>query len=312
MKSNDEQFTNGINTIYCPFCENKGDEKHLFNISYSKNESDDFTYSLVKCKKCKLIYVKNFFEIKENKFSNNKKFTNKYFQKKINKIQADFIKSTIEKGDLLQIGCGKGDILSLLKNENLNVIGIDTNYEVVSSKEKLINEIYHYDFQSFFHYENEFDAIVFFDSLSVSQNPDLDIDKAIRLVRDDGFIFIEEKIFLSKMDDLFGKYYSEYNDSGRTYYYNPGLLKKIFKQKGFSLIKWKKFYPAGYKNLIDSFSIFFKEKLKIKNSFFRALLLIPTYIVSPFLNIIFYLKNYFKYGVFGTRFLCVFSKTKNK
>lgn len=303
--------------ITCPFCSKAG-EKVLFSApAKNENNGENREYTLARCRGCRLIYITNPLPVTQTNEMNGQRedtrgFFKKIWQKKWNIIRSRFIASEIPAGNVLQIECGKGALLALLKEQGFTVIGIDTNPDFIHAEDKAVTETYLFDFLNFFHYDNEFDAILFMDSLRFSPDPEKEIEKAIRLLNEDGAIFIEERIFNTRISNGFNAHYSEYDYPESVYYYNPYTLKKILRDKGYKLKKWIKYSPGGYFDFLKSFSAFLKNKWKLKNIILQLPLLIPAFVFSPVINGFFFGSNYLRYGVFGNRFLGVFVQPKNR
>ncbi len=297
----------------CPFCQKAG-EKLLFELSGNIQEYEDTSFEYTRCKSCRTIFIKNpphddeVYEL--NSTHSGKKILKAYSQKKDANIRTAIIEKNLEQGQLLQIECGDAQDLLVLKEHGFHVIGINYSEQNVEAAREKVNEVYAFKFLDFFHYDNEFDGILFINSLNYSSNPADEIEKAINLIKEKGIIVIEEEIFLSSMDKFFGKYYNGYDAPFSKYYFNPLILKKIMRNHGFKLKETKKTYIKYFTNFVKSCSNFLKRKWNIKNAFLRALILSPVFVLSPLINIYFYISNYSKYGVFGDTFLAVFTRSK--
>ncbi len=316
MKKDYESKSQNINdySVNCPFCQKAG-EKILFNVKSSIPGYEDNEFTFARCKGCRLIFIKNAPENNEIYEINAESTGNNYFQnrieKKRNKIRSSFIENVLNTGFLLEIETGTGELLSLLKERGFSVLGIDSAEENVNVGRQNLREIYNFTFENFFHYENEFNAVLFINVINYSSDPGLEIEKAIKLINQNGFIIIEEEIYGSKMDNFFKNNFAGYNPPKSKYYFNPRIIKKIMRAHGFVLKNKKKNYLSGFSNFIKSCSNFLKDKWKVKKAFLRFPLLLPLFVLSPLFNLYFYSYNYFKYGVFGNRFLGAFARSKH-
>jgi len=307
----------GKREITCPFCDKAGEKVLFTSLSKIEIDSKESVFTIARCKNCRLIYVTNPCSIPETFELNSQReektgLFKKMLRKKWDTIRSSFVSSEITAVNLLQIECGKGLLLARLKEQGHNVLGIDVNNQLIRTQDKAVNETYAFDFLNFFHYDNEFDAILFIDSLRYSPDPEKEIDKAIRLLHEDGAIFVEERIFNSRISNGFNENYSEYDFPASVYFFNPYTLKKLFRDKGFRLKSRVKYFPGGYFDFLKSFSFFLKNKWKLKNILFQLPLLIPAFVLSPIINTFLFGSNFIRYGVFGNRFLGVFVHSKNR
>jgi len=143
------------------------------------------------------------------------------------------MRKTIE-GPILDVGCGRGGMIELLKSNNLNVFGVDPIYELLTNLKdhnvvEAVGEALPYP-------DNYFGTIYFMHSFAHIPDPDKAIDEAYRVLKPRGSLFIItpnsqfETIIspLKKMLQVIGRHTP---DEIVQKHFNPAQLRsKILKQ----------------------------------------------------------------------------------
>jgi len=178
------------------------------------NQKSGITTSIIKCKKCNLIYsnplpipadIQDHYGIPPETYWNEEYFTiNKnYFSGEINTLRS--ILPFEQQQRALDIGAGLGKCMIALQNQGYDVYGLEPSipfYERAKTKmgiseERLkLSSVEDADYP-----DNYFDFITFGAVLEHLYNPDDSINKALRWLKPDGIIHIE----VPSSDWLIGK-----------------------------------------------------------------------------------------------------------
>jgi 2-polyprenyl-3-methyl-5-hydroxy-6-metoxy-1,4-benzoquinol methylase len=289
----------------CPFCRKKG-EKLLFLL----RDTDENEREVCRCLGCRLIYVKGQTDFNGFLLANaglHEKGFKKVFNTKKEKLVCDFILKNIEPGLILDVECKTGSIIKNLKENGYGVIGINSDMSLFD-KVLLENDIYEYNFLNFWHYDNEFDAVLFIDVLNYSRNPREYLEKASGFVKPGGYIVLQENILLSRLSQRFDENYAGYDLSKSGYFFNPKTIKTILRDMGFKEKKIKKYYPTGFFDHVKSFIKMINKKKFFKNPLIKSVAVFPIVLLSPLINIYYFLSNHKRYRVFGNTYLAVYKK----
>lgn len=197
--------------------------------------------NLIKCKKCGLEWQKKFPTPKEL----NKIYSN-YFQNKIDysknlfwkKIYSEYVKK-IKPGKILDIGCGLGDFLQILKKNKWTIYGIDLNKKSVDeSKKKLnTNRIFNKKIEDYSP-KIKFKLITMFDLIEHVYKPDKILKKSYKILKKGGYILINTPDTSNWFKKVFGKNWFQYKEE-HLYYFNKKSLILLLKKQGFKIMKIK-------------------------------------------------------------------------
>lgn len=181
--------------ISCPSCQS------ITHIPFL--EKNDFT--VVRCPKCWLAYVINPPSLSrlreyysEKYFVNGKeRFGYIDYRKDKEYLQINFrrkvkyIRRFIQKGNLLDIGCGLGFFLELLKDE-MKVEGIEiSSYAADFARKELGLDVDHIPIEEAKLENNYYDLVTLWDVLDHTTNPFLLLSKTHKTLKKGGYVFIE-------------------------------------------------------------------------------------------------------------------------
>ncbi len=315
MKSEAEN-KNEYREISRPYCNDSKCKKFLTLKSRIKNYKSE-KFDLLICRKCKVKFLNKAPHLGEVYKLNTKNplninIFNHFIESRTNKIRANFINEAFDIGKLLEVECGKGNVLSILNENGFDVIGINNDETLRAQNEKYLDKIYNDNFLNFFHYQGEFDGILFFNTLNYSSDPAQEISKAAQFLNEDGYLFIEGKIFDTLAEKLFKSHYSAYNPPKHVYYDNIKTINRIMKFHGLRRAYSKTFYRVFSNDFLKSISNYIQEKWHLKFFLLKLPILIPAAIISPFFDLIFSLSNYFRYKIFGQSYLVAYTKKSRK
>lgn len=254
--------------IKCPICENNDTE-----IVFAKKDSDRDLVNVI-CKNCSLVYInpqpsKEYYDqFHQVDFLNNKSITkveDRKFKLKGRNLEikesiVSFLKEFLQDGqNILDIGCGFGVLLNLLKkNNNINVFGIElNNLEVEAAKEYFNLDLFHGSLEQFclsVENKNKFDIIIMHHTFEHLPNPSEILEQIKELLKENGLLHIAVPNIMnikSKPDNFF--------QIAHPFSYSPHSLQKILECKGFSVIKFNR--NAGYPGGFELAAAFSGEKI---------------------------------------------------
>lgn len=199
-----------------------------------------------------------------------------------------WVKKFIQKGDILDVGSGEGIFSKLLKDE-LNVTSLD-----VPSSQIKNPEVIKVDFLKWTP-SKKFDAVVFWESLEHTQNPQKYLKKASSILKKGGYVFIEYPRFDSWESRFFKKNWFHLDPPRHLSHLTPNGVNEILSRE--KLIPQTQFGVFAFEYTIGGFvESILNLFISRPNDFFRnsknlslIFLLIPLIIISTFLEIIFFI-----------------------
>jgi len=190
--------------------------------------NDDLYFSTASSNKNNLYNEKYY---NDSPYPNNLKYNYNYFINKLNKIFA----LTGEKNPrILDIGCGWGSFLEILREKKQTYLGIDTAtaaIDVCSKKNlncQLIDEISLVDKQP-----HQFSAITCFQVIEHLTNPFSFLAATKKLLKKGGVVIFTTPNNDSPLRKLFGSHWSVYNTSSHFVFYNKNSVLKTMNHAGY-------------------------------------------------------------------------------
>jgi 2-polyprenyl-3-methyl-5-hydroxy-6-metoxy-1,4-benzoquinol methylase len=219
--------------------------------------NDDLFFSDDK-KKENFQYDLNYFD--SSPYSKEQIFNNIYFQEKLNKI----IALTQEKKPvILDVGCGWGNFLQVMKNSHLPYLGVDLSPTAVKiCQEKKLN-CQEADLINLSKTKSQqYSAITLFQVIEHIKNPLEYLKATKKLLKKNGILLITTPNNRSPLRHLFGSRWSVYNTPSHYFFYSKKSLERLLKAAGFSSFRVKidhfRFFSLSY-----ILQRIFKKKLSI-------------------------------------------------
>ena len=275
----------------CAIC-NSNDYKIILTSRDQRSDLKDKEFSLVRCKKCQLVYInprptKN--EINkfypENYYNTRFNFLEKIIDYLIVKIAAHNFKNFNKKGRLLDLGCGAGNFLLEMKKMGFKTTGVDISKnarEIASGKGLIIlqGELKDQKFPN-----NYFDIITLWHVFEHLLDPSSIIQEIYRIMKKDGILLIETPNIDRLSLLLFKKHCFHLDLPRHLYHWSLDTLTKILEKNGFKVFRSDFFSLAFPLTLFHSFRNLLREK-NIKQPIASLMLLIssPVLIVLTFLS----------------------------
>lgn len=207
-------------------------------------------YELLKCKDCKIIFLKNIDEVSSTELLYDKDYFENYlYEVDINfqliKTTAQYYLTYIQNyfgkiNSILDVGAGFGLFVKAFQELGLVADGIEiSKYSVQIAKEKFGVELFNGDLLDF-QANKKYDLISFYHSFEHLPDPVQTINKVKKLLNENGILWLSLPNVMS-LDRLVKK--EKWNGWSLPYHffhYSPVSIKNLLKKEGFNRIKIQK------------------------------------------------------------------------
>lgn len=231
-----------MHSTTCDLC----DSQHSFPVYDTNDYITGKPQQVVRCANCSLVYVNPQPDPSElgdyypevyygdtpflyEKLDANSRFNN--------------VKGFVQKGNIiLDIGCGRGLVLSRLKEIGCEVWG--TELSAVSSKyarESLGLDIINKNLEDCAFPDNHFDVVTMFHSLEHHVSPTKTLTEVYRILKTGGILIVEVPRFDSVYSTIFGDKWFHLDVPRHLFHFNENTLEKLFTKAKFRVIKKKQF-----------------------------------------------------------------------
>lgn len=245
--------THYFEEVGCPLC--KSHETEFLFHAKDRRFANPEIFRLVKCNNCRLSYLnprisKDYISIfyPPNEYYVTLVSEDEIYSRKAGIFTKSWIAYTklfgvsktmdgMPKGKVLDIGCGTGEYLKLLKEHGWDICGIDVNPDAITQAKKrrvkaFCGELHEAEFPSGF-----FDLIVMKHSLEHLYDPVRVLEEVYRILKKSGRIMIEVPNFASVESELFRTYWSGLDVPRHLLQFSPNTLKILLEKTGFNNIK---------------------------------------------------------------------------
>lgn len=252
-------------TSNCPIC-NHEELKDLFSsIDTAPNSGRGESFTITKCLKCNVAFtnpmpdensISNYYP-KEYYGSENKKFSS-LFEKLIvefRRLRAKEVESICPSGTVLDVGCGRGWMLSILKDAGYTVIGTElTEGSATFAKKNLLLDIRVGKFEDLNIRDSSVDVLTMYHCFEHLHSPKEILKKAKSVLKDDGYLLISVPNFGSLQSQLSKGKWFHLDVPRHLYHYSVGSLESLIEEAGFEVTK-KSFTSLEYNffGMIQSF-----------------------------------------------------------
>lgn len=206
-------------------------------------------YQLMRCKQCGLVYL-NPLQIPQEI---NKEYSAEYhierllekepqteeeIEEEINKtieMTEEIGKQFVERGKLLDIGCGAGFFMACLKRHGWDVTGVDiSEWAGKFARERLELEVFTGNVEDI-QFSNKFDAVTMNHILEHLPDPVKTLKKVSEIITEDGVLIISGPN-LNSFDRIWhGGEWRGYTDRTHLYFFTPKTYRMIIEEAGFSV-----------------------------------------------------------------------------
>ncbi len=253
---------------YCPYCN---------SIDYEKWGENVRNFSSVKCKKCKIVYLKN-------PLSNDaqslyyKNYLNNVHQKKnvkkkqrtiMYKHELDYLIDSIEDftkiNDVLDVGCGGGYFLDLFKKKRKKTYGVEVGLDsYLTAKKK--HTMFYGEFNEKLNIKKKFDLIVMRGVIEHVDDPKQYVHYAQKILKKSGYILITATPNLDCISaEIFKERWTQHRPESHILHLKESHVDQLFSKKKFTKYGSKSLYlNTPYENFFKDISIILKEIQKQK------------------------------------------------
>lgn len=256
----------------CFLCKRHGDflfshkirQKTKTNILSEYLEGKEFSYFI--CRECGIIYITPVF--KENILINyyNSLCVNKDIEKSLYLPVMEEIIKYKKEGNLLDVGCGSGEILHLAKDFGFSSYGVEINSDAVNFLKNKGFNVFCGDFLNLNLQKNYFDVTTLMSVIEHLENPYLALEKCHHILKKDGIIvFLVPNCGIS-FKILKGRWIYASPLLGHIYCFSERAIKKLLTEAGFKNIIIKVSRPDSQLTPNEEHNFYFSLLSRMINS----------------------------------------------
>jgi 2-polyprenyl-3-methyl-5-hydroxy-6-metoxy-1,4-benzoquinol methylase len=156
-------------------------------------------------------------------------------------LRLDLVKSFVQKGKLLDVGCATGYLLEAAKEKGFDVYGVEfSEYSAQLAKQKFGNEKIHNGILEDSPFANGFfEVITMFDLIEHVRIPQVVLEKARELLSENGLIMISTPDIGSLSHSLMGKKWTHYKLE-HFFYFNKASMNLAAERSGLKLVHYER------------------------------------------------------------------------
>lgn len=238
-------------SIVCPICGSKKYSAEFSSRDQRYGAGSDLKFNIVKCKICNFKFLNPrpkeesiglFYKMDFHKPGRG--FAYSIIRPFFNFVQNEIIrkvKSYIKEGRVLDIGCGNGQLVSLLADTGYSVYGVEPSSEAVNFfPVNVRSRIFNKNINECGFEDNSFDCVLMFQSLEHVHNLEKIFSNIRKILKPEGMLWISvpnDDFFESK---LFGAYYYNLEVPRHLYFFTKKSLQAILEKEGFKNIEVNK------------------------------------------------------------------------
>lgn len=235
-----------METIDCVICGNK-EYRKLFD-AIDPNASSHESFQVVTCDFCDLTYVSP----RPDKEEIASYYSQEYYGEKnirFNPVVEFFIKlfrggrarkilKHKKGGSLLDIGCGRGHMLSILRNKGWDVLGVELSESSSSfAREVLKLDVVDKSVEDIDFGSKQFDCITMWHVFEHLSNPSATLQKMKSILKDDGLVVISVPNFASLQSRISKEKWFHLDLPRHLFHFTPESMDKILNRNGFEVFK---------------------------------------------------------------------------
>src|SRR3989338_11026929 len=193
-----------------------------------KCKKDGLILSVVKAKPHKSPYGRTYYHVPAHSSLFDSYWP--YFKQKLAVIRS---KTRIKMPHVLDIGCGWGEFLEVLRRHRINYLGIDTSNRSISICKKKGLNARRKQIQNLKTGKKRYDAISMFQVIEHIENPLPVLRAALKLLKKGGILLITTPNHESPIRKILKQNWSVYHDPTHVAFYDKKTLKTVLKKAGF-------------------------------------------------------------------------------
>lgn len=140
-----------------------------------------------------------------------------------------------KKGTILDVGCGRGDFLALMKDRGWMVSGLDLDKRIAGHGRKTGMDLRHGGLEDARFPDNSFDAVTFWHVFEHLRNPYWALKECYRILRPDGLLVVAVPNIDSWQARLTGKGWFHLDPPFHLYHYSSKNLAGLLRKAGFEV-----------------------------------------------------------------------------
>jgi SAM-dependent methyltransferase len=145
---------------------------------------------------------------------------------------------------VLDVGCASGYLLDLFRHDGWATAGVELSPAAVDFARRTLGlQVLQGDFLEAPLPPNEFDLVTMFHVIEHLPEPGAAVDKAYRLLRDKGILFLETPNWDGLGALVRGRHWSHYIPPEHLNYFGPGSLERLLRSNGFQYMRSATFTP---------------------------------------------------------------------
>lgn len=158
--------------------------------------------------------------------------------------------STLQFSNVLDVGCGTGEILSAIRKQypTVSLQGIDISQEMLKQAEsKKIDDVKLYlgDAEHLFFEKNEFDVLICTDSFHHYPNPQKATDEFYRVLKKNGYLLLADFVKPFPVRQIMN-IVIPFSNEGDVKIYSQSEILNFLKHSGFRDIQYQKINKSSY------------------------------------------------------------------
>ena len=232
----------------CPICKSNGFSDFLTCKDYTASKEN---FSIVRCTACDFVFtnprpkqdeIGRYYQV-ENYISHTGTQTglvNKlyHFARRFTlKQKLDLVNSLVKKGALLDIGCGTGNFLQVVKSNGWRVTGVEPDPSAKKLAIETCGETIHEESFLLKEHSTKFDIITMWHVLEHVHELDQRIIQLKNLLQPNGRIIVAVPNCASKDAKHYGAYWGAYDVPRHLYHFKPQDIKTLFEKNLFEVEK---------------------------------------------------------------------------
>jgi len=232
----------------CPICKSNGFSDFLTCKDYTASKE---TFNLVTCNACKFVFtnprpaqneIGRYYQV-ENYISHTGTQTglvNKlyHFARKFTlKQKLNLVNSLVNKGNLLDIGCGTGNFLQVIKTDGWKVTGVEPDPSAKKLAIETCGENIHEESYLSNQNQGKFDIITMWHVLEHVHDLDQRLVQLKNLLHENGRLIVAVPNCASKDAAHYKQFWGAYDVPRHLYHFKPNDIKRLFESNHFEVEK---------------------------------------------------------------------------